>query len=185
MASSNHAVISYSELTGSLPLVDCLSWGLGSEVEFTAGEVLSVSIAMENSQVADEWLYMLGALYSVDDEGNIGSIIGGTEFGIYLPEGSLYASNSGSYVTAWEVVAGDSQSVDCQLSLGYSQVVLQIVLLEMAGADPVVTDTIRGSVNCYLYPPASNGGGLSMDLIGGLMMVGVMGAMMGMMSKNM
>lgn len=178
MADSTHSAIAYSELTGYLPLVSNLEWGLGSEVSFSAGEVLAANLVLKNDQAVAKHLYVTGALL---DE--VGAIVAGTEFSAYLADGASYAVNSALYLTAFEVNGEDSRTVQCQFTLGRSDLHLHLVMLEMSGDEPAVDDTIRGTVSTLLSTPAATGIDIG-SLMGMMVVVMMIGVMIPMMSGD-
>ncbi len=178
MLTVTHPAVAYQDLTGYLPLVSYLSWGLGLETSYTAGGALQCTLRMENAQTEGKWLYVVGALLDAET----GQVISGTGFGLLWDAGLGYAYNSADYLIAFEVGAESYITVPCMLTLPQSNAYLSLVMCEMLGDEPAEDDTIRGEVTTLLVQPAAlDLSAIMMPLV----MVMMIGAMIPVISKQM
>lgn len=151
---------------------DYLSWDLASLVSYTAGEVLECKVTFKAPEDSD--YYLVGALYTTGLE-----MISGTFFGVLLPSGEVYAINSSTHMTEWEMVEDEEKEQDCKLTLGYSSVILALYFYKMAGTEPSLEDDeLVDSVSTSLSGPAVAAELDLSSLMVMAMMVGMMSMMM-------
>jgi len=178
MVTVTYPAPAYQDLTGYLPLVSYLSWELGLETSYTAGEVLQCTLRMENAQTEARWLYVIGALLYAET----GELVEGTGLGVLWDDSLGYAYNSADYLSAFEVGAESHITVPCMLTLPQSNAYLSLVMCEMLGDEPAADDTIRGEVTTLLVQLAPlDLSAIMMPLI----MVMMIGAMIPVISKQM
>lgn len=126
-----------------------LGWALGSQTPYQAGDLLPVTLSF--AAPADGDYYLLGALFDANLD-----YIDGTLFGLLVPEGADYAVNDPQYTSIWDMAQAESVSLDCQLSLDRTGVVLGLFLVQMSGEAPSLADDLEaGSVSTELVVPSS------------------------------
>ncbi len=121
-----------------------IAWDLGSLVSYEAGAELEVAVEFDVPE--DATYYLIGALYTTEL-----AYIAGTMFGVLVPTGEDYGVNSPGDQTAWEMVADEEKELDCKFTLGQTNVILGLFLVEQLGDDPDwATDTVVSSITTSL-----------------------------------
>lgn len=146
-----------------------LSWNLGAQVSYQAGQELQFTLHFSAPEAGK--YYILGALYTKELV-----YIPGSMFSIYVPEGVDYGTDSTSYASVWELLAGESVDLPCRLTSDLSDVVLGLFLFKMQGDVPSLdTDEQVASVSAELVSPVPAWGSVTQiaAMVLGLGMLGV------------
>ncbi len=104
-----------------------------SSVTYTAGEELAFRMTTTVPETGN--YYVLGGLY--DSNFNF---IPGTLFGVLLPSGEIYASNSQGQMTTWALLEGETEEIECKFVLDRTNVLVGLFLMKMAGEEASLDD---------------------------------------------
>jgi len=150
-----------------------LSWDLGTQVEYTAGEELGFNLHF-SAPVAGKY-YLMGAFYTKEL-----AYIPGTLFSIYVPSGVDYGIGSTGYTSVWELEPEGSVDLPCRLALDRSDIVLGLFLFRMEGDEPSLgIDEEIASISTELVSPAPGWTWESITgMVAAVMFLGMLGFMM-------
>ena len=141
-----------------------LSWDLGAETGYQAGEELEAIVTFSTSEAGG--YYLLGGLYDTD-----GNFIDGTLCGL-VATGSGYTVNSPTETGLWELGAGEDIELACRLTFDRTEVILGLFLMKMVGEAPSLeNDKEIGSIATGLS--AVNQAADAMSLLGMLAVTGL------------
>ncbi len=154
-----------------------LSSDLASPLEYTAGEEIDFTLHFEAPANAEaKKFYLLGGLYTDT------TYISGSLFGILKAAEVDYGVNSATYMSLWELDPEEAVELPCKFIINRSDCLLVLFLMEMVGDEPELDSDVEiAQILIQLVTPIPIEEEImqgSMILIGGVVLLGLVGAVL-------